>query len=79
MTIKYTTKAGEKKEIKLYPKYDAIDVTTDDGDFAQVYISDSKRKQQTRTVLSRHRYESVAFLGTKCKLRRKTYRGAFRN
>ena len=79
MIIKYTTKKGKRKEIKIDPECQAIIVETNDGDFAQVYIKDSKRKQHTRTVLGRYSCESVAFLGTECKLRRKTYRGAFRN
>ena len=79
MTIKYTTKTGKKKEIKIDPECEAITVETNDGDFAQVYIKDSNRKQQTRTVLSRYNCDQVAFLGTECKLRRKTYRGAFRD
>ena len=79
MIIKYKTKNGKEKEIKIDPWCQSITVSTGDRDFAQVHIRDSKRKQRTHTVLGKHHCDQTAFLGTKCKLSRKTYRGSFRD
>ena len=81
MIIKYTTKKGKEKEIKIDPQYESITIVSGSRDFAQVHVRDSKgrRGQHIDSILGKNNCSQVAFLGTECKLRRKTYRRSFRD
>mgnify|MGYP003145773300 CR=1 FL=1 len=77
MIIKYTTKKGKEKQIKLKSvRFDAIKVIADEGGFVQVDVKNSHSK--LNSVVG-HSCKQTAFLGTGMKLRRKVYRSEHRN
>ena len=74
MIIKYKTKNGKEKEIKIDPEYNAIDVITDDGNFAQVHLRKFKGRGEIHSSIGNYSFRNACFIDKTTKLSRKVYR-----
>ena len=74
MIIKYTTKKGKKKEIKIDPKFRAIDIITDEDNFAQVILKKFKGKGEIHSSVGNGLFWDSVFIDKSTKLERKVYR-----